>query len=237
MNWLSRLFGGDGASSTALTPEQKVRLDAWRKLPSPDAARSHFQTRYIVADVETSGLNMVNDHLISIGAVGVSNGMINPLDAFEVVLRQDIVSTHDNILIHGIGGSAQRDGVDPADALLLFLEYVGKSPLVAYHAEFDQRFIERAMKRFLGATIALQWIDIAWVLPEIFRERIDAQVALDDWLQQFDIENIQRHNAVSDAYATAKLLQVAITQGASVGKDSAHAFVETVHARRTLRRA
>lgn len=237
MNWLSRLFGGDGASSAALTPEQKVRLDAWRKLPSPDIARSHFQTRYIVADVETSGLNMVKDHLISIGAVGVSNGMINPLDAFEVVLRQDIVSTHDNILIHGIGGSAQRDGVDPADALLLFLEYVGKSPLVAYHAEFDQRFIARAMKRFLGATIELQWIDIAWVLPEIFRERIDAQVALDDWLQQFDIENIQRHNAVSDAYATAKLLQVAITQGASVGKDSVHAFVETVHARRTLRRA
>lgn len=237
MNWFSRFFGGDRASSAALTPEQNARLDAWRKLPLPDATRSHFQTRYIVADVETSGLNMVKDHLISIGAVGVSNGMINPLDAFEVVLRQDIVSTHDNILIHGIGGSAQRDGVDPADALLLFLEYVGKSPLVAYHAEFDQRFIARAMKRFLGATIELQWIDIAWVLPEIFRERIDAQVALDDWLQQFDIENIQRHNAVSDAYATAKLLQVAITQGASVGKDSVQAFVETVHARRTLRRA
>lgn len=237
MNWFSRFFGGDRTSSAALTPEQNARLDAWRKLPLPDATRSHFQTRYIVADVETSGLNMVKDHLISIGAVGVSNGMINPLDAFEVVLRQDIVSTHDNILIHGIGGSAQRDGVDPADALLLFLEYVGKSPLVAYHAEFDQRFIARAMKRFLGATIELQWIDIAWVLPEIFRERIDAQVALDDWLQQFDIENIQRHNAVSDAYATAKLLQVAITQGASVGKDSVQAFVETVHARRTLRRA
>ena len=237
MNWFSRLFGTDGAGSASLTSAQKARLDAWRKLPPPDAARSHFQTRYIVADVETSGLNMIKDHLISIGAVGVSNGMINPLDAFEVVLRQDIVSTHDNILIHGIGGSAQRDGVEPADALLLFLEYVGKSPLVAYHAEFDQRFIARAMKRFLGAHVELQWIDIAWVLPEIFRERIDAQVALDDWLQQFDIENIQRHNAVSDAYATAKLLQVAITQGASIGKDSAQAFVETVHARRTLRRA
>lgn len=81
MNWLSRFFGGDRASSAALTPEQKARLDAWRKLSAPDAARTHFQTRYIVADVETSGLNMVKDHLISIGAVGVRNGMINPVDA------------------------------------------------------------------------------------------------------------------------------------------------------------
>lgn len=237
MNWFSRLLDGVALSRSTLTPEQKIRLDIWRKLPSPDATRSHFQTRYIVADVETSGLNLAKDHLISIGAVAVCNGTINPVDAFEVILRQETVSTHDNILIHGIGGSAQREGVDPVDALLLFLEYVGKSPLVAYHAEFDQWMIAKAMKRFLGLSIALEWIDIAWVLPEIFRERIDSQVALDDWLQQFDIENIQRHNAVSDAYATAKLLQVAITQGASQGKDSAKTFVETVHARRTLRRA
>ena len=236
MKWLKAFFG-NAAPQVVLSSAQAGALAAWRQLPPEDLGRTHFRTRYVVVDVESSGLNMLKDKLISIGAVAVCEGAIDATDAFEVVLRQDEVSSHENILIHGIGGSAQQEGAEPADALLSFLDYIGHAPLVAYHAEFDQRFIARAMKRFLGATIALQWIDIAWVLPEIFRERIDAQVALDDWLQQFDIENIQRHNAVSDAYATAKLLQVAITQGASVGKDSVHAFVETVHARRTLRRA
>lgn len=238
MKWLKNLFGNAaGPAGPALTPEQEARLDGWRKRPAEDFSRSHFQTRYVVADVEASGLHMANDRLISIGAVAVNGGMIEVSDAFGVVLRQDEVSSHDNILIHGIGGSAQRDGVEPADALLDFLDYVGKAPLVAYHALFDQTMIERAMSRYLGCTIPLPWIDLAWVLPELYRERIDNQVGLDDWLQLFGIENILRHNAVSDAYATAKLLQVAQTRGAGLGKDSAEIFINMEKARRWLRRA
>ena len=237
MSWLSRIFGGGGsAAKVALTPEQSARLEAWRRLPKPDTARSHFQTRYIVADVEASGLNMVKDRLISIGAVGVSNGMINAEDAFEVILRQDIVSTHENILIHGIGGSAQREGVDPVEALLRFLEYAGKATLVAYHAEFDRRMIAKAMQEFLGVEVEMLWIDLAYIMPELHRELIDRLVGLDEWMQRFDIENIQRHNAVSDAFATAKLLQVAITRGATLGKDCTDTFVEIETARRWLQK-
>lgn len=239
MKWLKNLFGGSPAlsSAPALTAAQGERLDAWRHRPAEDFSRSHFQSRYVVADVEASGLHMANDRLISIGAVAVNGGMIELTDAFGVVLRQDEVSSHDNILIHGIGGSAQQDGMEPADALLDFLDYVGKAPLVAYHALFDQTMIERAMTRYLGCTIALPWIDLAWVLPELYRERIDNQVGLDEWLVLFGIENILRHNAVSDAYATAKLLQVAQMRGAALGKDSAAVFMDMEKARRWLRRA
>lgn len=235
MNWLAKLFGG--ATRTDLLPEQRARLDAWRRLPSESLSRSHLLTRYVVADVETSGLNMVKDSLIAIGAVAVGNGAVQLTDAFEVVLRQDEVSTHENILIHGIGGSAQREGVDPVEALLDFLEYAGKAPLVAYHAEFDQRMIAGAMKKYFGASIELQWIDLAWVLPELFRERVKNRIELDDWLQMFGIENIQRHNAVSDAYATAKLMQVAISRGTVQARDTPAAFVEIENARRSLHRA
>ena len=135
MQWLRNLFGGVvGSPAVALTPEQAASLEAWRKLPTEDLSRSHFLTRYVVVDVEASGLHMVKDRLISIGAVAVDRGMIELDNAFEVVLRQDEVSSHDNILIHGIGGSAQREGMDPVDALLDFLHYIGKAPLVAYHA-------------------------------------------------------------------------------------------------------
>lgn len=238
MQWLKNLFVGPAVDpAVSLPPEQAAALEAWRKRPADDLTQPHFRTRYVVVDVEASGLNMIKDRLISIGAVAVSGGMIDPLDAFGIVLRQDEVSSHENILIHGIGGSAQQDGVEPAEALLRFLDYVGKAPLVAYHAEFDQAMIDRAMKRYLGVSPDLRWIDLAWVLPELYRERIDAQVQLDDWLAQFGIDNFLRHNAVADAYATAQLLQVALTRGAALGKESAQVFMDTEKARRWVRRA
>lgn len=237
MSWLSRLFSGERApAARPLTPAQQQSLADWRQLPAPDLTRPHYQTRYVVVDVESSGLDMNRDRLISIGAVAVVNGVIDFQDVFETILRQDEVSTTDNILIHGIGGSAQRAGIDPPDALLAFLHYCAKAPLVAYHAVFDQTMIERALQQHLGLALGATWIDLAWVMPDLFRERIDAQVALDNWLELFGIENIQRHNAVSDALATAMLLQAAIDRGAGRGAKTAASFVDTEKSRRWMRR-
>lgn len=211
-SWIKRLLGIGNKASVELPEDQMVRLERWRQLPAADLELSHYHSRYVVVDVEASGLHMAKDRLISIGAVAVVNGCIAADDAFEIILRQDEVSNSANILIHGIGGSAQSDGVEPAEALLAFLDYLGKAPLVAYHALFDQNMISRAMLKYLGEPFELPWIDLAWVMPELFRERIDAQVGLDDWLNLFGIANIQRHNAVSDAYATAMLLQAAVSK-------------------------
>jgi len=195
---------------------------------------THLNTRYVVVDVETSGLDMKKDRLISIGAVALTDGKMDFSDAFQVVVRQDRISTHENILIHGIGGSAQSEGVDPAEALLLFLQYIGKAPLVAYHAFFDQSMIDKALVEYLGVKLEQSWIDLAWVLPDFFQFRADGRVPLDDWLQLFEIENILRHNAVSDAYATAKLMQVAIAAGNKKGADSPASFLKIEKARRWM---
>ena len=237
MTWLARLFSSEVPREVPLTAAQQQALVAWKHLPASDMSLSHQFSRYVVADVESSGLNMQKDHLISIGAVAVVNGVIDFNDAFEVVLRQDNVSTNSNILIHGIGGSAQRDGMDPAEALIAFLSYVGKSPLVAYHALFDQTMITNAMSEHLGLKFDQPWIDLAWVMPDIFRETIAEQVDLDDWLGLFNIENIQRHNAVSDAYATAQLLQVAIARGVQRNALSPADFMQIEKSRRWMRSA
>lgn len=236
MSWLADLFSGKlGRSTTpALTAEQRQAVTAWQQMSPADLSRMHKNTRYVIVDVETSGLNMKKDRLISIGAVALVGGCIDFRDAFQVVLRQDQVSAHSNILIHGIGGSAQSQGVEPVDALLAFLRYIGKSPLVAYHAFFDQTMIDKAMRRYLGMQLDQTWIDLAWVLPELFKYRTGTRVALDDWLQLFAIENIVRHNAVSDAYATAKLMQVAIARGMQNGFDSPRTFLEIEKERRWM---
>ena len=234
MTWIDRLgrlfVRGPKAP---LSAEQKRRLEAWRALPAVALDQPHYATRYVVADVEASGLNMLRDRLISIGAVGVNDGLIGNHDAFDEILRQEQVSATDNILLHGIGGSAQRDGRDPAEALLLFLEYCGKSPLVAFHAVFDQSMIERAMKEYLGLRFDQPWIDLAWVMPELFRNvQSGVQTTLDFWLERFGIDNFARHNAVADSYATAKLLQVGLAAANAKGADTPQALMEIEKGRR-----
>lgn len=206
MGLIDRLFG----RRVHLDPAALERLEAWRAQPEPSLSDDFRSTRLVVVDVETTGLDLVRDRLIAIGACAVENGQVVMADSFEIVLRQDKSSTKDNILIHGIGGEAQRDGLEPAEALLRFLDFLGKSPLVAFHVTFDQTMIKKAVKEYLGFEFKHPWLDLAYVMPGLLPEYARRYRALDDWSGHFRINNFARHSALADALATAQLLLCAL---------------------------
>jgi DNA polymerase-3 subunit epsilon len=166
--------------------------------------------RWIMLDVETSGLDPSTDHLLAIAAVAfrftptTARLEVAVGDSFEVVLRQDTPSAKDNILIHHIGVQAQTEGITPTEALEQFRVWVGAAPLLAFHAAFDQAMIERAFRRFHLAPLANEWLDIE-PIARLVGGNTNAR-ALDDWLTHFGIECAVRHQAASDAFATAELL-------------------------------
>jgi DNA polymerase-3 subunit epsilon len=201
MSWLSHFF----TVRPKLAPEQAQRLAAWQALPAADLRQPFSQSRYVVADVETSGLNLARDHLIAIGAVAVQAGKINLADSLEIVLQQGQASDRDNILIHGIGGTAQEEGVQPVEALLSFLEYLGKSPLIAFHVEFDETMVRRALNNNIGMNFKHPWVDLAYIAPALYPDLARQFRALDDWTNHFGILNYARHNALADALSTAQL--------------------------------
>lgn len=201
-----RLF----SRKVVLTPEEAARLEAWRRRPAADLRTPLDQTRFVVVDVETTGLNLARDHLIAIGAVGVNEGRITLSDSFEVVVQQKTVSDKDNILVHGIGGTAQREGVPPAEALLRFLEYLGKSPLVAFHVTFDETMIRRALRAHLQLDFKHPWLDLAYLMPALYPPLARKYRALDDWMGHFRVSNYARHSALADALSTAQLFQAVV---------------------------
>ncbi|MBT9568446.1 MAG: 3'-5' exonuclease [Thiobacillus sp.] len=202
MDWLKALF----PKPPALTAQQAGRLAAWQMVRAPRLDQPFSAGRYVVVDVETSGLDTARDHLIAIGAVAVVQGRIQLGDSLEIVLQQTEASEKDNILIHGIGGTVQREGTPPIEALLTFLEYLGKDPLVAFHVAFDQTMINRAFKQFLGLRFDHSWVDLAYVAPALHPRIARFTRTLDDWMALFGISNYARHNALADALATAELL-------------------------------
>ncbi len=233
MTWFSRLFAGQDAPDPGLTARQQQLLANWRQLPAPDMRRSHYRCRYVVVDVETTGIDVKNDRLCSIGALAVVDGQIDFKDAFQRLLA-DAVPSADPALASAAGLPAERRAAPPVDALLAFLDFAGKGPMLAYNVPFVAAMIERAFAEGLRVELGLPWIDLAWVLPDLFRNIDPAQGGLDAWLSHFGIESIHRHNAVSDAYVTAQLLQITIASGARSGFATPASLLELEKARRHM---
>jgi DNA polymerase III subunit epsilon len=169
------------------------------------------EQRWVVLDVEASGLDPRHDRLLAIAAIAVHFDAGTPRihlgDSFETVLRQpDDRRSPDkgNILLHGIGLGAQRAGVDPALALADFERWVGASPLLGFHATFDRALIDRACMAELRRRLPNPWLDLE-PLAAVLHPTVSAR-ALDEWLAFFGIECAVRHQAAADTLATAELM-------------------------------
>ncbi|MEG0820343.1 MAG: 3'-5' exonuclease [Burkholderiaceae bacterium] len=172
--------------------------------------------RWVVLDVETSGLDASRDALIAIGAVAMRGGRVIPGDSLELVIRQTEASSRENILVHRVGRAAQLGGTEPAAAALALVDFIGRAPLLAFHAPFDRGFLARAVKAHLKRRLDNPWLDLAELAPVL--EPKARLCSLDDWLAFYSIPAASRHNAAGDAFATAllaaRLIPEARRQGA-----------------------
>lgn len=164
--------------------------------------------RWVVIDVETTGLDPRSDALLCVAALAIDLHHDAPqlvvADSFEVVIRQPSpTASHDNVLLHGIGWGQQRQGVPALEALSDLIDWIGDSPLLAYHAAFDQQVLQQAFKRQRLAQPHWSWLDLADLLPAAFPE-LQAR-SLDQWMRALDVRCVQRHQAAADVWATAQL--------------------------------
>jgi DNA polymerase-3 subunit epsilon len=179
----------------------------WRKRQT----HAREPERWLVLDVESSGLDASSDRLLALAAVSLrfdaQRAWIELADSFEVVLRQaEDASPPDraNILVHGIGIAAQGRGLDPLQALQRFEAFVADAPLLGFHVAFDKQLIDRATQAQLGRRLRNPWLDIADVAA-VLRPGVAART-LDDWMLACGIACTHRHQAMADALATAELL-------------------------------
>jgi len=167
--------------------------------------------RWLVLDVETTGLDVHHDQLLAIAAVALRVDWterriaLQPADSLALSLRPSRVSDKANILVHGIGVGVQRQGMEPAKAMRAFREWAQGARLVAFHASFDRTLLQRYAREHLGKPLDAQWLDIAH-LCTVSYPHVQAR-ALDDWLGHFGIECVARHEATADVMAECDLLQ------------------------------
>lgn len=204
MSWLARLF----RPHVELPPGIAHRVAAWKNLPGVSENVPLGQARFVVVDVETSGLDTRRDRLLAIGACAVEALRLRPGENYVSILRSEETNQRENILIHGIGPQAQAAGQPPEESLMDFLEFIGKQPLVAFHASFDQAMLNHACRDALGVRLTNPWLDLAHLAPALFPEARLGQAGLDEWLGHFSLRAQARHRAGDDAFVTAELFLI-----------------------------
>lgn len=211
--------------AVSLAEHQQQRLAALARPGRPYAADLRGQ-RWVVVDVETTGLNLQRDEVLAIGAVVIEDGAIDFSQQFEQTLLHTIPHRGPSVLLHGLGPSALAAGREPAEALLDFLEFVDDSPLLAFHAPFDQHMLGRACKQHLGYRWDARLIDVAELAPLLLPDAGLRGAGLDPWAQRFGLHAEERHQAAADALVTAEMLLILFSHARRQGLDSPQALLE-----------
>jgi|SRR5690554_6251160 len=175
--------------------------------PAPIGEQALSQQRFVVVDLESTGLNFTKDKILSIGAVVIENQAINLGQQLDRTLNREH-KVSESVLIHQLAPSEVAAGVRTEDGMLDFLEFVGDSPLLAFHADFDQNLLIREFKDIFSYNFRHHFFDLAEICPMLYPQHEMRNPRMDDWVEFFGLQVLQRHNACADALATAELMLI-----------------------------
>jgi DNA polymerase-3 subunit epsilon len=162
----------------------------------------------VVFDCETTGLDTKKDEILSIGAVKIRNNKVVTSEMFEVFVKPSGVISGLSITIHHIRPCDLENALEPKDAVMKFLDFIGNRPLVGYYLEFDVAMVNRYVKEYLGITLPNQQIEVSGLyfdkkIALIPQGNIDLR--FDTILRNLQVPQMGQHNAVNDAIMTAMI--------------------------------
>lgn len=164
-------------------------------------AKTIETTRFIVFDTETTGLDLLTDRILSIGAIAIINNTIDVSDSIEFYLKQDEFNAK-TVEIHGLLKEGNLTKFTEEITIENFINYIGNSVLVAHHAAFDIEMINAALKRMNLPKLKNKSIDTG-ILYKKLEGKKDNHFNLDVLCKEFNIPKHDRHTASGDAFITA----------------------------------
>lgn len=164
---------------------------------------------FVVFDTETTGLDLRQDQLLSIGALRVQGWQIAVADSLELYVHQVYEAVPANVAVHGILPVEREGSLEESAAVRRFLAYAGNSVLVGHHVSFDVGMINAVLHPLVGDRLRNPTLDTARLarrlMPATHIPRA-GEFSLDALCRQYGIKPNDRHTAAGDALLTALLL-------------------------------
>ena len=158
------------------------------------------RSKFVVLDVETSGLDPKNDRIVEIALVTFQNG--KPIEEWNTLLNPE--GSVGPTSIHGISEFDVQDAPKFHEVAEDITSRILNVAIVAHNAKFDLAFLKNEFLRSTNVVPELNFICTlsasSYYLPDIPRRR------LVDCCSEIGIEIQNSHSALGDAVATGKLM-------------------------------
>jgi DNA polymerase-3 subunit epsilon len=184
----SRLAWRGGRVSLATEPGEEVPLES---------------ARFVVVDLETTGLRPGQSRICEIGAVRV-DGLVSA-GTFETLVDPGEPLPRLVASLTGIADADLAEAPGPAEAVRRFLAFAGDSVLVAHNARFDLAFLDREVERLTGRRVAAPVVDTVGLARRLLAGRV-SRASLASLSHFFGTSVRPCHRALPDAQATAEVL-------------------------------
>jgi DNA polymerase-3 subunit epsilon len=184
----SRLAWRGARVSLASEPGEEVPLES---------------ARFVVVDLETTGLRPGQSRICEIGAVRV-DGLVSA-GTFETLVDPGEPLPRLVASLTGIADADLAEAPGPAEAVRRFLAFAGDSVLVAHNARFDLAFLDREVERLTGRRVAAPVVDTVGLARRLLAGRV-SRASLASLSHFFGTSVRPCHRALPDAQATAEVL-------------------------------
>jgi DNA polymerase-3 subunit epsilon len=174
-------------------------------------------------DVETTGLDPVKDGIVSIGLVPMSLERIRTSASRHWILKPRVPLGAESVTIHGITDSQVHSAPDLDAVLAEVLAAMAGHVLVVHCRDIERQFFNGALRSRIGEDIEFPVIDTmelearlhrrsqrSWWDWALGRQPQRLSIRLADSRRRYNLPRYQPHHALTDALASAELLQAQV---------------------------
>ncbi|WP_321777826.1 3'-5' exonuclease [Sulfurimonas sp.] len=163
---------------------------------------------YVCFDCETTGLDRVNDDIISIGAVIIKKNTIIASKKFVKFVKPKTKLQSDAIKIHHIRECDLEDAENIDEVIYDFLEFIGNRTLVGYFLEFDIAMVNKYIKNMIGVKLPNKTHEVSEIYYDYKIETIpqaNIDLRFDTILKELKLPKLSKHDAFNDALMTSMM--------------------------------
>lgn len=194
------------------------RLKAFFAAGCPDGNTPISQVPMVAVDFETTGLDPEQHSIVSVGLVHFDYDRIQGRTARHWVVRPVQPLRQHSVTIHGITHSDIDDAPDLEDILDDLLPAMAGRVMVVHYRAIERPFLNRALEYRLQEGITFPVIDTMAIEAHLHPDRNPnwwqklmgnkpLSIRLADSRTRYHLPHYPPHHALTDALATAELLQ------------------------------
>ena len=211
-SWLEKILGS--GAKRVLTPAMQAHAGVRKRL---DLLGSIKDTDFVVFDTELTGLDFKRDSIVSIGALRMKGGTIQPAESFYRLVQPETELKRKSETVHEITPTELLDAESLDEVLEEFIEFIGDAVLVGHFVHIDINFVDRALKDRHGISLQNRALDTASILEWLsdndsrfvrHYRGVTTKKDLFSIAKKYGVPAEKAHNAFFDAYVTAQLFQI-----------------------------